>query len=182
MSDETKRGRGLLGRLKGVLGERDPAKPSERRESKRVSLPIPVRLKVGDGESTIHRLHDFSQHALCVEEVHEGEPGERVVVHFEGYPDVCEPFNLAGEIVRASEDSSNGLVIQIDRKSTPAEALQQYRALVLHYIRHKPLLEEVSKGYLEGRCVSCSWIGRVGATKPTCPRCGEGAVPVDAPR
>lgn len=182
MSDDTKRERGLLKRLKGVLGERGRADAPDRRTSKRVTLPIPVRLKIGGGEATTERLRDFSQHGLSIEAVSSGEPGERVVVHFEGYPDVCDAFNLAGEIARVSQETPHGLVIQIDRQNTPPDALQQYRALVLHYIRHKPLLEELGKGYFEGRCVSCDWIGRVGATKPTCPRCGAGAVPIDAPR
>lgn len=180
MSDETKRG--LFGRLKGALGERGHEGADERRRSKRLSLPIPVRLKIGNDRPTSRRLRDFSQHGLCIETPDEGQPGEQVVVRFEGYPDVCDPFSLAGEVTRIAEESPRGLVILIDRQITPPEALEQYRALVLHYIRHKPLLEEVGKGYFEGRCESCGWIGRVGERNPTCSRCGERAVPVDAPR
>lgn len=182
MSDETKREGGLLGRLKGALGERGRAEIPDRRASKRVTLPIPVRLKIGDGEPTMERLHDFSQQGLCFEAVTSGVPGERVIVRFDGYPDVCEAFNLAGEVARVTQDAPYGLVIEIDRQNTPPEALQQYRALVLHYIRHKPLLEQVGKGYFEGRCVACEWIGRVGERKPTCPRCGKGVVPIATPR
>lgn len=181
MSDERKRGRGLLGRLRGVVGESGREGVPDRRGSKRIGLPIPVRLKIADREPTTERLHDFSQHGLCVEAVTDGVPGEGVVLHFDGYPDVCEPFNLAGQVARVGEEAPHGLVIEIDRGRTPPDALKQYRALVLHYIRHKPLLEDVSKGYFEGSCASCDWIGRVGERKPTCPRCGKGVVPIDAP-
>ena len=145
-----------------------------------MSLPIPVRLKIGNGEVAARRLRDFSQHGLCVETPDEGRRGDKVVVRFEGYPDVCEPFSLAGEVLRDSKQSPHGVAIEIDRQHSPPDALKQYRTLVLHYIRHKPLLEEVEKGYFEGRCVSCQWVGRVGERNPTCAVCGSSAVPVDA--
>lgn len=181
MSVETKRGQGLLGRLKSALGEPDHEGADDRRRSKRVKLPIPVRLRIGNGEPESRRLHDFSQHGLFIETPDEGPVGEKVVVRFEGYPDVCEPFALAGEVLRVSEEPK-GLVILIDRQSSPPEALGQFRTLALHYIRHKPLLEELDRGYFEGRCTSCDWVGRVGERNPTCARCGQPAVPIDAPR
>jgi PilZ domain len=178
MADEAKRGRGLLQRLKGALGDEDHRKSPERRASKRVALPIPVRLRIGDGESATRRLKDLNQQGFCVEAAAGGVPGERVVVRFEGYPDVCETFFLRGRIVRLTDETPSGLVVQIDRAETAAAAIEQYRALVLHYIRHRPLLDEVGKGYFEGRCQSCDWIGRVGAKKPTCPKCGGRVAPV----
>lgn len=178
MSDEAKTSRGLLGRLRGAISERRKEATPERRSSKRVSLPIPVRLKVGTGETGTGRLHDVSQQAFCVEAASGGAPGDRAAVRFEGYAEVCDPFILAGEVARVTEEDPRQLVIEIDRAQTPPEALAQYRALVLHYLRHKPLLDEVSKGYFEGRCKSCSWVGRVGSKAATCPSCGEAVVPV----
>jgi phage FluMu protein Com len=49
---------------------------------------------------------------------------------------------------------------------------------VLHYLHHKPLLEDMNQGYFEGRCPSCEWIGRVGRRRPHCSRCGGAVVPV----
>jgi hypothetical protein len=62
--------------------------------------------------------------------------------------------------------------VELDRKATPPEGIQGYRTLVLHYLHHKPLLDDVTKGYFEGRCTKCDWAGRVGAKAPRCPRCG----------
>lgn len=178
MSDEGRRARGLLGRLKGALGDDDREKTPERRSSRRVRLPISVRLKIETHPPTTRTLVDMSQHGLRVEGIEGGKTGDAVTVRFDGYPDVCEPFILAGEVVRTTADPPPGLVIHIDRDRTPAEALQQYRTLVLHYIRHKPLLDELGRGYFEGRCPACGWIGRVGLKGPTCSRCGKPVVPV----
>ncbi len=178
MSDRGKRGGGLFGRLRGALGDDGSAAVPERRRSRRVKLRIPVRLKIGAEPPTTRRLQDISQQGVCVEALDAGEPGEKVGVRFEGYPDICDPFILAGEIVRVTDQDPPGLVIHIDRERTPPEALRQYRTLVLHYIRHKPLLDEIGRGYFEGRCKACGWIGRVGVKKPTCSRCGKPVVPV----
>ena len=53
-------------------------------------------------------------------------------------PDEEEPVRVVGTVVRHSNDPSPGMGIQIDRNSTPPEALQRYRALILHAIRHRP--------------------------------------------
>jgi len=182
LSDRSRQGRGLLGRLKGALGESPPASAPERRASKRVKLPIPVQLEIEGGEPMERRLRDISQQGLCIEAIDGGRPGQTVTVRFQGYPDVCDPFVLSGAIVRIGDEQPPALVINIDRQRTPPEALNQYRALVLHYIRHKPLLDELGRGYFEGHCVSCDWIGRVGARKPTCARCGDTVVPVGLER
>ncbi len=178
MFDGAKSSREFLKRLRGALGEIGRESTPNRRTSKRVKLPIPVQLRVEDRETKKRRLRDFSQQGLCVEAAGDGVPGESVAVRFEGYSEVSEPFILAGDIIRVTEEDPPGLVILIDRGRTPSDALDRYRTLVLHYIRHKPLLDELGKGYFEGRCESCGWIGRVGAKKPTCSGCGGRVVPV----
>ena len=77
-----------------------------------------------------------------------------------------------------TEEEPPSLGIQIDRQASSKEALQQYRKLVLHYLRHRPLLEQQAYGVFEGRCTSCGWIGRVSAKKPQCSVCGESVAPV----
>ena len=52
-----------------------------------------------------------------------------------------EPVRVVGTVVRHSNDPSPGMGIQIDRNSTPPPALQRYRALILHAIRHRPVGE-----------------------------------------
>ena len=48
---------------------------------------------------------------------------------------------------------------------------KNYRRVVRHYLHHRPLLEDLSKGYFEGHCTSCNWVGRVGKRSPQCSRC-----------
>ena len=45
---------------------------------------------------------------------------------------------VVGSVVRHSETPIKGMGIEIDRKSTPADAMQAYRALILDAIRHRP--------------------------------------------
>jgi ribosomal protein S27E len=143
------------------------------RGSKRLQLAIPVRLKLAGGEIESRRTRDISLHGLSIAGLPNGEPGEPAVVQFRGYPNICEPFMLFGHVVRLVEDDPRGVAIRIDRTNTPPGGLEQYRKLVLHYVRHRPLLDEVRSGFFEGRCGACGWIGHVGETNPRCPKCGE---------
>jgi len=67
--------------------------------------------------------------------------------------------------------------LQIDSDLCSAEALLTYRRLVRHYLHHRPLRDAAGKRVIEGRCESCGWVGRAGACKPKCPRCGDRAIP-----
>jgi hypothetical protein len=166
----------LLGLLKS-LGRRQSEKSTwegpERRASKRVELPIPVELKIGDGGFVETRLHDVSLHGLSVESAGSAPPGEIAALHFDGYPGVCEPFLLLGRVVRSTDDEPPALGIEINRQATGEEAMALFKTLVRHFLHHRGLLEELWKGYFEGRCKECGWIGRVGQRSPQCPKCGN---------
>jgi hypothetical protein len=172
----------LLGRLKSLgLGrtEKKTWEGPERRASKRVELPIPVELKIGQGDFQATRLHDVSLHGMMVENVGSAPPGEIAALQFEGYPGVCEPFLVLGRVVRATDDEPPGLGIEIDSQATGEEAMGLFKILVRHFLHHRGLLEDLWKGYFEGRCKSCGWIGRVGERSPRCPKCGnEEVVPI----
>lgn len=142
------------------------------RAGRRAQLPIPVRVKVGQSASRDSRLHDVSVSGLRIDWPQTAEIGEAAVMRFDGYPGVCPAFILHGRVARVIAGRSPGLGIAIDRAGTPPEILQHLRDLVLHYMRHKPLLEALRRDFFEGRCEACAWIGRVGARAPVCPRCG----------
>jgi hypothetical protein len=101
------------------------------------------------------------------------EVGEVAVVRFEGYPGVCPAFILYGRVARIVSGKQPGVGIAIDREGSSPEALLQFRQLVLHYMHHRPLLDEIARDFFEGRCEACDWIGRVGTRAPVCPSCGE---------
>ncbi|TNF71424.1 MAG: hypothetical protein EP299_11850 [Acidobacteria bacterium] len=166
----------ILGRLKS-LGLRRAEKKSydgpERRASKRVELPIPVELKIGQGDFQATRLSNVSLHGMAVENVGSAPPGEIAALQFEGYPGVCEPFLILGRVVRVTDEDPPGVGIEIDSQATGEEAIGLFKTLVRHFLHHRGLLEDLWKGYFEGRCKSCGWIGRVGERSPRCPKCGE---------
>lgn len=142
------------------------------RAGRRAQLPIPVRVKVGKSASRESRLHDVSVSGLRIDWPEAAEIGEPAVIRFDGYPGVCPAFILHGRIARVITGRSPGLGIVIDRAGSSPEILQNLRQLVLHYMRHKPLLDELRRDFFEGRCEACVWIGRVGVRAPVCPRCG----------
>lgn len=170
---------GLGKRLKKALGtSRAQESYENQRASKRVALPIPVRLQVGARGTEQRRLHDVSLLGLFIESSEAYAAGERAGVRFDGYPGICETFVLYGSVVRQQEGKNPGVGILIDRKETSDEALKQYRQLVLHYLRHRPLLEDRNRGLFEGRCKACGWLGRVARRSPRCSKCGGLVVPV----
>ncbi|MGB6643033.1 MAG: PilZ domain-containing protein [Thermoanaerobaculia bacterium] len=182
MADQRdKDGASLLGRLKG-LGRQGSDTPEEgganRRASKRVELPIPVQLKIGEGNFEERRLRNVNLVGLCIDAVGPAAEGEMAVIQFEGYPRVCEPFLLLGDVVRMTDEVPPAAVIEVNRKATGEEALAQYRKLVLHFIHHRGLLEDLWKGYFEARCPACGWLGKVGERSRTCAKCGGTVVPV----
>jgi len=160
---------------------RPGAKP-ERRSGKRVPLPIAVRIKVNDREIRDARVRDVNLPGIAIESTTPVQVGDRVSIGFDGYPEVAPPFALTGTVRRVLQSqepgASDAMGIEIDRDVTSADALKNYKRVVLHYLHHKPLLEDMNQGYFEGRCPSCDWIGRVGRRKPHCSRCGGAVVPV----
>ena len=53
-------------------------------------------------------------------------------------PGEKEAVRVLGSVVRHNQTPITGMGIEIDRKSTPAAAMQAYRALILNAIRHRP--------------------------------------------
>lgn len=155
--------------------------PVDRRSGPRVPLPLAARIKVGSSEPREVRVKDVNLRGLAVVPGDGMEVDERISVGFDGYPNVCPGFALVGVVRRFVPSDVPGepqaMGIEIDRESTSADAQKNYRRLVLHYLRHRPLLEDATQGYFEGRCTSCDWVGRVGCRRPVCSRCGSKVVP-----
>jgi hypothetical protein len=150
----------------------------DRRFGKRLKLPVTVRVRVGDGPEVVSRVRDVNARGLGLESVPGAREGDSLAIDFEGYPGVCGAFSLAARVVNVFDPVANGVGVEVDRKATTADGIQSYRTLVLHYLHHKPLLDDVAKGYFEGRCTKCGWVGRVGARAPRCSRCGGKVEPV----
>jgi PilZ domain len=153
---------------------------AERRFGKRLKLPVTVHVRVEDGPVLSAKVHDVNARGLSLESLIGAQVGDRVAVDFEGYPGVCEAFSLTGQVVRILDEVQNGVGVEVNRKANPPEAVNSYRTLVLHYLHHRPLLDDVGKGYFEGRCTKCGWVGRVGARAPKCSRCGGTVEPIRA--
>jgi hypothetical protein len=152
---------------------------AERRFGKRLKLPVPVRVRVGDGPVLAAKVRDVNARGLGLESVADARVGDQLAIEFGGYPGVCGAFSLTGQVVRILDPVTNGVGVQVNRAASAPEAVQSYKTLVLHYLRHRPLLEDVGKGYFEGRCTQCGWVGRVGARAPRCSRCGGKVEPVE---
>ena len=150
----------------------------ERRFGKRLKLPVTVRVRVADGPVLAAKVHDVNARGLSLEAVAGARVGDQLAIEFDGYPGVCAAFSIIGQVVRIVDPVANGVGVQVSRTATTPESVQSYKTLVLHYLRHRPLLEDVGKGYFEGRCTQCGWVGRVGARAPRCSRCGGKVEPV----
>lgn len=183
MSDQTKRQtpesvRRIMEMGRRFLGGETKQQPAvERRAGMRVELSLTVQVRVGEGAWQPARIRDVNLTGLRIEPAGDARPGQMVTVQFDGYPGVAPGFWLVGKVSRLIADpngpgDSLAMAVQVDRAATSGEARNNYRLLVLHYVRHRPLLEDVDKGYFEGRCPSCGWVGRVGQRKPQCPHCG----------
>lgn len=171
----------ILARFRSLFAEADPGAEKTPRASKRVKLPIPVRLQVGLGELEPCRVRDVSLHGLCIESGAQATPGAEVMLYFDGYPEICDPFVLSGRVVRTESEPQPAVALVIDREANSPAVLEHFRRLVLHYLHHRPLLDEVAKGFSEARCLDCGWIGRVGERNPRCSRCGGQVRPVTRP-
>ena len=179
---------GSQGRLRDILDrgrrllswdETETAQPAvERRVSNRILLPLPVRVRVGQGDFRDAQTRDVNLPGLSVAPAEDARPGEPVAIAFGGFPGVAPAFTLVGNVMRIVTEEPPAMGIKVDRKSTAPEALRHYRSLVLHYVHHRPLLDDVSSGYFEGRCASCGWVGRVGRRAPRCSHCGGRVQPI----
>ena len=168
--------KGLLGsvgtRLGGLLEPRRPEPeeaPENRRRTPRLSLPLAVQVCAEGGRFAKSQLVDINLGGFGVE-CPEALVGASIAVVFEGIPSVLASFSLVGEVVRASPGGTAG--VRLSRDEVEPEVFEKYRALVLFYLRRRPLLEQVASGYSEARCEGCGWVGRVGQRKPNCSRCG----------
>ena len=162
----------LVDRLKG--GESESTIQLERRRAKREEISIPVKLTVGHRRIDGARARNLSPIGLFVETNSVPPRGSTVKLVFEGVNQDNLPIEVLGEVVWTSMPPDEGVGIQINRKMTDEVNLKHYRAMVLHYIRHPPLLESPQNGkFREVRCTRCDWIGRVSVVKPACPSCGS---------
>ena len=161
----------LVDRIKGVEPESNIQ--LERRRAKREEISIPVKLSVGHRRIDGARARTLSPIGLFVETNSVPPRGSTVKLSFEGVNQDNAAIDVFGEVVWTSMPPDEGVGIQINRKMTDEPNLKNYRAMVLHYIRHPPLLESHQSGkFREIRCNRCDWIGRVSVVKPACPSCG----------
>lgn len=148
---------------------------AERRSGRRVALPLDVRMKVGTAPVRFVRLRDVNLPGLSITPADGVEVGDRVSIGFDGCAEVTPPFALVAVARRILPSKNTGepsaVGLEIDRELSSADAQKNYRRVVRHYLHHRPLLEDLSKGYFEGRCTSCDWVGRVGKRRPQCARC-----------
>ena len=148
---------------------------AERRSGRRVALPLDVRIKVGTALVRFVRLRDVNLPGLSITPADGVEVGDHVSVGFDGCAEVTPPFALVAVARRILPSKNTGepsaVGLEIDRELSSADAQKNYRRVVRHYLHHRPLLEDLSKGYFEGRCTSCDWVGRVGKRSPQCSRC-----------
>tara|TARA_B100000497_G_C7397516_1_gene252319 strand:+ start:47 stop:586 length:540 start_codon:yes stop_codon:yes gene_type:complete len=162
----------LVDRLKG--GESESTIQLERRRAKREEISIPVKLTVGHRRIDGARARNLSPIGLFVETNSVPPRGSTVKLVFESVNQDNLTIEVLGEVVWTSMPPDEGVGIQINRKMTDEVNLKHYRAMVLHYIRHPPLLESSQTGkFREIRCSRCDWIGRVSVVKPACPSCGS---------
>jgi PilZ domain len=154
----------------------------ERRSGRRVPLPLDVRMKIGENDAQKARLRDVNVKGFCLEPADGLQPGDAISVGFDGYPEVSPAFAITAVVRRILPGTKPGeataMGLEIDRERTSADAQKNYRRLVLHYLHHRPLLDDIHQGYFEARCESCDWVGRVGRRKPVCSRCGSKVVPI----
>ena len=162
----------LAERFKGGASSSDVE--LERRRAKREEISIPVRLRAGHRRIDNARARNLSPIGLFVETDTIPPRGSTITLVFNGVGEGSGDIEVIGEVVWTSIPPDEGIGIQINRQKTDEDALKGFRAMVLHYIRHPPLLDGGGSGkYREVKCNNCSWIGRVGAGNPMCPSCGS---------
>ncbi len=162
----------LAERFKGGMGSSDVE--LERRRAKREEISIPVKLRAGHRRIDNARARNLSPIGLFVETDTIPPRGSTITLVFNGIGEESGEIEVVGEVVWTSIPPDEGIGIQINRQKTEENALKGFRAMVLHYIRHPPLLDSAQSGkYREVKCNKCGWLGRVGAGTPKCPSCGS---------
>jgi hypothetical protein len=178
-TQDRKEGSGALGNLMklgrrffGAETEQAEEPVVERRAGKRIPLRLPIDACLEGSKFQEGKLVDVSLRGLALDLPENGTPGQRVSVRFR--PSLAgEPmFMLQGRVVRILESNPERVGVNVRRSDNPPQALDSFRKLILYYLHHKPLLEELNAGYFEGRCASCNWVGRVGERRPRCAMCG----------
>ena len=155
-----------------VLGaETRQTEAPERRASTRVPLRLPVDACLDGGSFQEGKLVDVSLRGLALDLSEDGAPGQRVSVRFRESKAGEATFLLQGRVVRVLESHPERVGVSMRRAENPPEALESYRRLILYYLRHRTLLEDLNSGVFEGRCPSCNWVGHVTEQSPGCPMC-----------
>ena len=108
------------------------------KRSRRGGVTIPV-LVIAKGVKLEHATEalNASPSGIFIKTDFPPDVGTRVEVLFTPSGNT-DSVRVVGKIVRQTEKPIKGIGIELDRKSTPPDALRQYRALVLHAIRHSP--------------------------------------------
>ena len=108
------------------------------KRSRRGGVTIPV-LVIAKGVKLEHATEalNASPTGLFIKTDLPPDVGTRVEILFTPSGN-SDSVRVVGKVVRQTEEPIKGVGIELDRKGNPSEALQQYRALVLHAIRHSP--------------------------------------------
>ena len=108
------------------------------KRSRRGGVTIPV-LVIAKGVKLEHATEalNASPTGIFIKTDFPPEVGTRIEILFTPSGN-SDSVRVVGKVVRQTEEPIKGIGVELDRKSTPSEALQQYRALVLHAIRHSP--------------------------------------------
>lgn len=114
------------------------------KRSRRGGVTIPV-LVIAKGVKLEHATEalNASPSGIFIKTDKPPEVGTRVEILFTPSGD-NDSVRVVGEVVRQTEFPIKGIGVELDRKSTPSDALRQYRALVLHAIRHSPDPKEIN--------------------------------------
>ncbi len=129
------------GPAEDVLGKREIADEDElakQKRSRRGGVAVPVIVVAGGSKiDDATEALNASPSGLFIACPHPTAIGTRVEVLLTALGEQ-EPVRIVGSVVRHSDDPVRGMGIEIDRKSTPANAMQRYRKLILDAIRHRP--------------------------------------------
>ena len=108
------------------------------KRSRRGGVTIPV-LVIAKGVKLEHATEalNASPTGIFIKTDFPPEVGTRIEILFTPSGN-SDSVRVVGKVVRQTEEPIKGIGVELDRRSTPSEALQQYRALVLHAIRHSP--------------------------------------------
>jgi hypothetical protein len=129
--------RSLLQRLFNKTNE--PIKLDKRRVE-REALNIPVTATVSTRTINNAVAVNLSPLGLYVQASPAPPRGNVINLSFKNPVSKSPPVKIVGRVVWNSRTPKEGMGIEIDPRQTTAEALQQYRSMVLYYAR-KPVLD-----------------------------------------